>query len=882
MPKKSFRMTDVVPNARRDIDDELAFHLEMRAREFMEQGMSEDEARRQAADSFGDVQAIRGDLRHERTERNLERSRRDWWLGFAGDLRYALRSLRRNKVFALAAVTTLALGIGANSAIFSIVNGVLLRPLPYPAPDRLVVLFGKYPNYGRTGLSLPDFNDWRAQARTMELVAARHGAVFNFTGGAEPVQLRADRVTANFFRTVGVQPMVGRGFQTDEELGGDDLVVVLSHGFWERQFGGDRAIVGKTIQLSGQAHTVIGIAPPGFRFWRDVDLWAPTQVDRPNANRRSEFLVAFGRLKPGVTVNQADAEIATIARRLAEQYPATNANFQSEVVGLQEETVASVRLALLVFAAAVGLVLLIACANVANLLLARAAAREREIAVRSALGASRTRLIRQLLTESALVGVLGGLLGLLLAVWAIGALRASNTTLLPRLGEVRVDDAVVLFSLGVSLVTGLLFGLAPALRLATNRLHESIKEGARGAAGGAVTRFRNTLVLGEVALAVILLVGAGLLIRSFEKLNRVDPGFDPNGVLTYQVSFPSSRYEDVNRLGSLYDQIIERTRAVPGVRGVAVSNTLPMQGSGYVSFVIEGIPFPQRDASAAPIDVQPFTVSPDYARVMRLSLRRGRFIEPRDVPGAGDVAVINTEMARQFFPEGRDPIGARVAFDGGTPTSQWFTIVGIVDVVTQEGLDAKPYSQIYLPIAQAPRRTVYVSVRADGDPSSLVPSARQALKSVDTEIPMHDPQPMLARVERSIAAPRVSVVVLTLFAALAMVLAAIGIYGVLSYAVSQRVREIGIRMALGADAGRVRRLIVRQGMTPALMGLGLGLGGAFLLTGLMEKLLFGVQSKDPLTFVLVGAFLTTIAFLASYLPARRATRVAPTEALRYD
>ena len=878
--KKSFRFSDIRPDAHRDVDDELAFHLDMRTKEFMEHGHSPDEARRLAAESFGDVQAIRGDLEQEREQRNRERERSDWWLGFKTDLRYAARSLIRNKTFALAAMATLALGIGANSAIFSIVHNVLLRPLPFPDAERLVVLWGKYPNYGRTSLSLPDFVDWRAQATTVDQVAARHNGVFNYTGGDEPLQLRADRVTANFFTALGSPPMLGRGFTPEEELGGDDFVVVLSHGFWQRAFGGNREVIGRTIQLSGQPYTIVGVAGPKFRFWRDVDLWAPTQTDRANANRRAEYLTAFARLKPGTTIAQADAEIATIARRLGEQYPQTNANFQSEVVGLHEQTVARVRPALLVFSAAVGLVLLIACANVANLLLARAAAREREIAVRSALGASRTRLIRQLLTESVVVALCGGVVGLLLATWAVGALRSTGTTLLPRLGEVRVDAMVIFFSLALSLVTGVLFGLVPAIRLASNRLHDSIKEGARGAAGGAVARFRSALVLAEVAIAVVLLVGAGLLIRSFDQLTRVDPGFVPEGVLTYQVTFPPARYADAaTALPPVYAQIIERTRALPGVRGVAVSNTLPMQGAGYISFQIENIPLPQGGASAAPIDVQPFTVSPDYLTVMGLKLRRGRFIEPRDVPGAGDVLVINNEMARLYFPEGRDPIGIRVSFDGGT---QWFTIVGIVDVVAQEGLDAKPYAQVYLPIAQSTRRVVFVSMKTEGDPRALVPAARAALRGVDAELPMNDVRTMEARVADSIAAPRVSLVLLTGFAALAMVLAAIGIYGVLAYSVAQRTREIGIRMALGASAANVQRLIVGQGMTPAVGGLVLGLVGAYFGTRLMEKLLFGVQPTDALTFAVVAVFLTAIALLASYIPSRRATRVAPTEALRYD
>ena len=798
------------------------------------------------------------------------------------DLRYAVRSLLRRPGFAAVVVLTLALGIGANTAIFSVVNAVLLRPLPYADPERLVMVWGRYADFGRTSTSLPDFVDWKAGATSFAQMAARHNAVFNLTGDGEPEQLTADRVTANFFPTLGVRPQLGRAFLPEEEkVGGDDDVVVLSHGLWQRRFGGDPRIVGREVTLSGRPFTVIGVAPRDFRFLRDVDLWAPARMDTVG-QRRAEYLTVFGRLKPGVTVQQAGAELAGVLKRLAEQYPETNATLQSEVVAMKDDLVGDVRPALLVFSGAVGLVLLIACANVANLLLARAAAREREVAVRVALGAGSGRLVRQLLTESVVLSVIGGAAGLVLASLAVSALRASGTEILPRLGEVRVDVAVALFALLLAVVTGLLFGLAPALRVGGGgggALHAALREGARGAAGGAVTRLRNALVLGEVAVAVVLLVGAGLLIRSFDKLNRVDPGFNPRGVLTYGVILPRARYGNLEEVPAVYERLLERTRQIPGVRHAAVSTTLPMEGTGYWSFAIEG----RQSVTGGPgQDLQPFDVSPDYFRTLGVPLRSGRLIEPSDAPGAPRVAVVNEELVKRYF-GGKDPVGARLTYGDPTDTAAvWWTVVGVVGTVAQEGLKAKPYAQMYRPIAQAPARGLWVSMRTAGDPLAAATAARAALKAVDAELPLNDMQTMEQRVADSLAQPRVSVTLLTVFAAVALALAAVGIYGVVSYAVTQRTREIGIRMALGAKQGDVLRLVVRQGMLPAVAGVALGLAGALAATRAMASLLYGVGAADPLTFAVVALFLATVALVATYVPARRATRVAPTEALRYE
>ena len=801
------------------------------------------------------------------------------------DLRFALRGLLRRPGFTAAVVATLALGIGANAAIFSVVNAVLLRPLPYADPERLVMVWGRYPDFGRTGTSLPDFTDWRnGTTGTFEEMAALHSAPFNLTGLGEPEQLKADRVSANFFRTLGVRPMLGRGFLPEEErTGGDDDVVVLSHGFWQRRFAGDAGVVGRSIQLSGRPYTVIGIAPQGFRFLHDVDLWAPARIDTASMmqRRRSEYLGVFGRLKPGVTVERAGSELAGVLERVAAEFPETNSRLQSEVVSMKEDLVGKVRPALLVFSGAVGLVLLIACANVANLLLARAAAREREVAVRVALGAARGRLVRQLLTESVLIALVGAAVGLLIAVWAVSALRAGSPEgLLPRLGEVRVDPAVVAFSIALAIGTGLLFGLAPALRLASGTLHDSLKEGSRGAAGGAQTRFRNGLVLGEVAVAVVLLVGAGLLIRSFERLNRVDPGFKPERVLTYGVVLPRSRYGEIAQLPPVYTQLLERTRQIPGVQSVALSNDIPMQGAGYVTFAIEGRP--QTTDGQVTEDVQPFSVTSDYFRTLGIPLRRGRLIEPQDVEGAPQVAVINEEMQRRYF-VGRDPIGLRVTFgDPADTSSTWFTVVGVVGNVAQEGLTAKPYAQLYRPLMQAPQRGMWVTVRTAGEPSSVAGAARAALKAVDPDLPANDVRTMEDRISENIAQPRVSVALLGGFSSIALVLAAIGIYGVVSYTVVQRTREIGIRMALGARPEGVLRLVIGQGLVPVAAGVVLGLVLALAATRLMRSLLFGVSATDPLTFAFVALFLGLVALVATYFPARRATRVDPLEALRYE
>jgi putative ABC transport system permease protein len=799
------------------------------------------------------------------------------------DLKYAWRTIRRSPGFALAVVLTLALGIGANSAIFSVVHAVLLRPLPFGEPDRLVRLYGRYPEVGRTGTSLPDFQDWRAQSHSFAQMAARYNAAFVLTGEGEPERVIADRVTANFLGTFGVRPALGRSFLPEEEqVGGDDRVVILDYGYWQRRFAGDPRIVGRQIQLSGQPFQVVGIAPKDFRIARDVDLYAPARADT-TMPRRAEFLDVYARLKPGVSVQQADADLAAVLRHLAEEYPATNATIRSEVVGLQDDMVQGVRPALLAFMGAVALVLLIACANVANLLLARAATRDREVAVRVALGAGRARLMRQLLTESVVLAIIGGALGLAMATWAVAAVRGTDVQFLPRQGEISIDGTIVAFTLVLSVATGLLFGLAPAIRLSRGSLHATLREGARGATGGSLARVRGALVLGEVAVALMLLVGAGLLIRSFDKLTKVDLGFEPSQVLTYSVTFPSAKFGDRDQAAPLYDALLERAKALPGVQQAALSADLPMGGASYLSFSIQGRPDRPARPGAAPEDMQPFAVSPDYFATMHIPLKRGRLITAADRAGATPVAVISEEAARRFFADGRDPIGSRLTFGNpANPKTTWMTIVGIVGNIAQEGVTAKPYAQLYQSIDQSPTRVVYVSLRSDRDPLLLASSVRGTVRAVDPDLLVNDIQTLEDRVSQNIARPRLSVLLIGAFSAIALLLAAIGIYGVMAYTVAQRTREIGVRMALGADPHEVKQLVVRQGMRPALIGVAVGLVAAFAATRLIASLLYGVSAVDPLTFVLVPLFLIAVALLATYLPARRATRVPPTVALQAE
>jgi putative ABC transport system permease protein len=801
------------------------------------------------------------------------------------DLRYGIRSLLKNPGFTFVAIVALALGIGANSAIFSVVNTLLLSPLPFKDPDRLVMVWEKnFPrNRERNVVSPANFLDWNSQNQVFEHLAALVDIHVNLTNAGEPVELEAQLVTASLFPLLGVQPVYGRAFLDSEDVPDSERVAIISHRLWQGRFGADPQLLGKTITLSGRSYTVVGIMPQGFYFLNnETDLWVPICFNTGRDYRAvaGRYLRAVARLKPGVTLSQAQAEMSLIASRLEQSYREFNAGWGVNVISLQEQVVGDVRPALLVLLGAVGFVLLIACANVANLLLARAATRQKELAVRTALGASRGRLIRQLLNESLLLGVIGGAAGLLLAYWAIALLIKFNPGNIPRLEEVGLDGRVLAFTLAVSIVTGLIFGMIPAVQASRPDLNESLKEGGRRSSGGAShRRVRSIFVVSEVALALVLLVGAGLMIRSFIKLQQVDLGYDPENLLTARVLLPISKYGDNPKRATFFKQAVERIQAIPGVQAAGAVSWLPLSGLGSAtSFWVDGRPEPPPGEKPT-TDVR--VITPGYFAAMGIPLIKGRIFDERDTAESPRVLIINETMARQFFPD-EDPIGKRLIISWDHPSLP-DEIIGVVGDARLTSVDGEMRPAIYWPHArQAAYSSMTFAVRADGDPLALTGSLLGEIRSIDAELPVADIRTMGEVVSTSTSRPRFNMLLLALFAAVALVLAAVGIYGVMAYSVNQRTHEIGIRMALGASGTDVMRLIVGQGMLLVLAGVGLGLIGAFFLTGLMSSLLFGVNATDPATFLSISLILAGVAFVACYIPARRATRVDPMVALRYE
>jgi len=791
--------------------------------------------------------------------------------------------------FTLIAVLTLALGIGANSAIFSVVDTVLLRPLPFPNPDQLAMIWGNSksePDAKYTD-SFPDFFDYRDQSQSFSAMAAYTGAGSVLTGAGEAQELGGVAVAGDIFSVLGVSPMLGRGFTAEELKAGG--VVIFSHGLWQRAFGSDPKVVGQQVSLAGRSHTLTGIMPPGWQFplqgeiREHSDYIAPLEplVATEVPRRESHFLRLIGRLKPGVTAGQAESELKPIAARMAQQFPDTNTDRGVRVIPLLEDVVGEVRPALLILLGAVALVLLIACANVANLLLARAAARSREIGIRTALGASRTLIVRQLLAESFLLALLGGIGGLLLAWWGVDVLGAVGPRDVPRIADVHVNTSVCFFTFGLAIVSTLAFGLVPALQVSRPNVSNSLQQGSKGSTGGVHgTRVRALLVVSQVSLSLLLLAGAGLLIKSFFNLRGTSPGFDPSRLLVLEQVIPRVKYPEPDQHRRFYDQLLPKFAAIPGVEAVGGANPLPFSGNDSgAAFYIAGQP---PIAPGNRPDASHLSVTPGYFNAMRIPLRSGRDFDQRDTDKSPFVVMINETFARRFLPN-VNPIGQVVVLDRGSQGELPMEVVGVVGDTKHEELGEVPRPEFYQPFLQYPNRRVWITLRlASANLSGVDIAVRRAVQSIDPDVFVPQLKPMTSMLAQNLAQPRFNMMLLGIFAAVAMVLAAIGIYGVIAYSVAQRTREIGIRMALGAQRTQMLSMVLRQSLSVVLLGLVLGLVAAFAATRLLASMLYGVGANDVLTYATVVMLLSVAALLASYIPARRAMKVDPMIALRYE
>ena len=805
------------------------------------------------------------------------------------DLRFAFRGLLKRPVFTAIAVVTLGLGIGASTAIFSVVNSVVLRRLPYRTADRIVTIQELNPEGKRIQVTGPNFIDWRAQNTVFEHLAAIKTRNVNLTLADQAERIDMAQTSAGFFDVFGAGAQHGRLFVAGDEQAGHAPVAVLSDALWRRRFGGDPNVIGKPMTLDGNTYSIIGVAPAGFQYPDKTEVWLPPLKLAPEFSPRVEpterrgmgYLSAVALLKPGVTVAQAAGEMETITSRLRQQYPETNNRRFNRVVALHDHLVGDSRTMLWLLFGAVMFVLLIACANVANLLLASAASRSKEIAIRTALGASRWRVMRQLLTESAMLAITGGALGLLLSSYGVKAITKLLPQEFPRLNEIGMDWRVFGFTLGASLLTGFLFGFAPALQISRADVQEAMKETGRGTAGSTRhTRLRHALIVAEVALSVVLLAGAGLLFRSFMRLQAVNAGFTPQQVLTAQLSPAGPAYDENSDYIAFYDRVLERVRAIPGVDSVGVINTLPLSGGPTMAFRIEGRPILTVD-KWVPTNFR--SVSPDYFRAMNITVLQGRAFTPEDNADAPRKLIINQALAQRDFPT-EDPIGKRITLGSTDANNQpiWMEIVGVTANVRSQELREEPPPEMYFPTRQMPFQNMAIVVRSTVEPESLAPALRQAVAEVDRGIPVAKVQTMEHIVSASVTQPRFNLFLIGLFGGVALLLSAAGIYGVTAYTVTQRTHELGIRLALGAQVSDVLKLVLGQGMAVIGIGMVVGLAAAFGLMRLMRSLLFGVGENDPLTFAAITLVLLLVALLACYLPARRATKVDPMIALRYE
>ena len=795
------------------------------------------------------------------------------------DIRYGLRLLLKNKGFAAVAILALALGVGANTAIFSLVNGILLRPLPFPKAEQIVYFEGRNPTAGITdsNISYPDFVDWSQQSDLFAASAAFYTGNSNLAAdGAEPERVPRAGVTPGFFSVLGVQPALGRAFVPEDDKPGTVTVAILSHGLWKRRFGSDPGIIGKQVQISARPMTVLGVMPQGFEFPEQTQIWTTSGVKMSEEPRDNRSWQAIARLNPGIDVKTAQSRISALNAQHAKEFPDTNKGWDANLAILHERIVREAKPALLALLGAVGFVLLIACANVANLLLARGAARTKEIAVRAAMGASRGRVVRQMLTESILLSAIGGSAGLVLSIWLTDVLLSIIPEGAPRLDQVGIDYRVLTFAFGISAVTGILFGLVPALQASKLDVSSSLKEGGRAGEGHRRTSARSLLLIGEVALSLMLLVGAGLLIKSFLRLQEIRPGFNSHNVLVTLVSLPGAKYNEQQR-PEFFRQLTERLAALPGVQAVGGAINLPLGATNYGigrAFIPEGRPLTVDEATDASFS----TITGDYFRVLQIPLLAGRIFEVRDGPDAPKVVIINESAAKRHFGSPAAAIGKRLSIWRDEKFMR--EIIGVVGDTKTSAMDAQSGAQIYVPHAQDREwNFMGVIVRTTGDPAAFATTVRREVQALDKDQPVYNVRTMDEVVANSLGTRRVSMQLFAVFAGAALLLAALGIYGVMAYSVTQRTQEIGIRMALGAQKSDVLGLVIRQGMTLTIIGVVVGLVGAFALTRLIASLLFGVEATDPLTFAAIPLLLLFVALVACYLPARRAARLDPKIAL---
>ncbi|HEV7891974.1 MAG TPA: ABC transporter permease [Pyrinomonadaceae bacterium] len=851
----------------RELAEEIDACLEMLVEAKVAEGLNPEEARRAALIELGGVEQVKESVREVRVGHFF----RTVWQ----DFRYGARSLRKSPGFTFVAVVTLALGVGANTAVFSVVNAVLLRPLPYENPGQLVRLWADSSGQrtDRNQFSPAEVTEFRDQLTTFEEVGLfDYGLSANLTGGGQPERVNGSEATPGLFTTLRVKPVLGRTFLPDETEVTQSRVALISEGLWRRRFGADPNFAGQTIQLDGESFTVVGVLPGSFKFPEQVDLWLPFSftADDWKTDRQHYYVEAVGRLRPGVTREQAGAELETIVGRLRPTFPAARKNWGIALVPLHEQVVGKVSSTLWILFGAVGFVLLIACVNVANLLLARSASRQKEITIRAALGAGRLRIVRQLLTESLLLAAAGGGAGALLAVWAVRLSSASIIDSLPRAEEVAVDGRVLVFTLLVSVVTGVVFGVMPALRVSNPDLNETLKEGGRRTTSSR-SGPRNVLVVAEIALSLVLLTGAGLLIKSFMRLQGVNAGFDPHNLLTMQVTLPKTQYADTAAQNAFVQETLRRVETLPGVKSAAATINLPLVGTWGMGYKVIG-------HDNAPMQVADnANITPDYFRTMGIPILMGRDFSDRDTGGGPKVIIISEALARKHFP-GENPLGQRI--NAGAERE----VVGVVADVKPRGLELEVKPQIYLPYAQKPTSAPFVTftVRTESTPLGLAGAVEKEIRSLNKDLPVANVRAMEQIVAASLEQRRLTMLLLGVFAAVAVALASVGIYGVVSYSVSQRTHELGIRVALGARGRDVLALVLGQGVRLAFVGVTLGLVGAFWLTGLLKDLLFGVGATDPLTFVSVASLLVAVALAACYIPARRAAKVDPMVALRYE